>query len=586
VSGCSARVVQPRRAWAPRRGAEVLLRVYLCATDGVRGALAISMAESSSRAPRQAASAFKKVMAWGPAGSSRWQTGFATRYSDATLTTPPPAAAEPASPWPRRLAVATALVVGGGVLLHGAVLAVRGASVFSLWRDAVGEGAEGPHVFALWRVLHGLPLYGSALSAPFVRVPGNAAFYEVWAGGLHLLGVDGERILLWARVLTFASAVGGAVAWAALLRAFAGAEARGGRLLALGLGLVVWLGGHFVGWWALSIRPELPALACATLGLWLAVEAVKRESPAWMAGAGAAFALAWGMSSSTWALAAGVFAWLVLGRKWKLLAAWAGPVAVVVGGAWLAGSPDWRFQQFTAPSLGGVDPERAHYVFERVLPVCLPAWAVAVGVLWMEARRREREAAVARMLGCAVLSSALLAAVLVQRTGANREALFELYVVLAVLAARPLVAGSSTWLRAAALAGIGAWVAVAPLQLAYPGRFGVMQLEGSWRAGVRAWMQARAAAGGGTVLVLDDVLAQPWNASGGRMPAYVLDVDWLVHAAGAALPQLLRDVAGQPGVDAVVGDSESVQFIRGDSNGCRPLPASTGVPSWLECPPP
>lgn len=500
--------------------------------------------------------------------------------------TPPPAAAEPASPWPRRLAVAAALVVSGGVLVHGAVFAVRGTSVLSLWRDAVGEGAEGPHVFALWRVLHGLPLYGPALSAPFVHVPGNAAFYEVWAGGLRLLGVDGEGILLWARVLTFASALGGAAAWAALLRAVAGAGARGDRLLGLGLGAVVWLGGHFVGWWALSIRPELPALACAVLGLWLAVEAVKRESPAWMSGAGAAFALGWGMSSNTWALAAGACAWLLLARKWNLLAAGLGPVAVVAGGAWLAGSPEWRFHQFTAPSLGGVNAERAHYVLGRVLPVCLPAWTVAAVVLGTQARRAGREGDVARMLGCAVLTSTGLGAVLVQRSGANREALFELYAVLAVLAARPLLAASGTWMRAAALAGIGAWVAVAPLQLALPGRFGVMQLEGRWRAGVREWMQARAAAGGGTVLVLDDVLAQPWNSSGGRPPAYVLDVDWLAHAAGAALPQLLRDVAGQPGVDAVLGDADTVEFVRGDTQGCRPLPASTGVPSWLECPPP
>jgi hypothetical protein len=193
---------------------------------------------------------------------------------------------------------------------------------------------------------------------------------------------------------------------------------------------------------------------------------------------------------------------------------------------------------------------------------------------------------VAGLLGCAGVASALLAAVHVQRLSANRDALFELYVVVAVLAARPLLAEGPAWLRAGALASLSAWVAVAPLQLAYPGRFGVMQLEGSWRAGVRTWMKARAAAGGGTVLVLDDVLGQPWNSSGGRLPAYVLDVDWLAHAAGAAFPQLLRDVAGQPGVDALVGDAEAVQFIRGDTGGCRPLPASTGVPSWLECPPP
>jgi hypothetical protein len=484
------------------------------------------------------------------------------------------------------LAVATSLVVAAGVLLHGAVLGVRGAGLLSLWRDAVGEGAEGPHVFALWRALHHLPVYGAALSAPFVRVPGNAAFYETWAAVLRLFGVEGEGILLWGRVLTFASALGGATAWAALLCAVSGANVRRGWGLSLGLGLVTWLGGHFVGWWSLSIRPELPALACATVGLWLAVEGVKRDRSAWMAGSGAAFALAWGMSSQTWALAAGVGVWLVLARKWNLLAALLLPGCVAAGTAWLCGSPEWRFQLFAAPALGGMDPERPRYVLERVLPVCLPAWAVAAVVLWQEARREGKAGDVARMLGCAVLSSAVLAAVRVQRTDANREALFELYVVLAVLAARPLVSAGSRWLGAAALAGIGAWVAVAPLQLAFPGRFGVMQLEGRWRAGVRDWMKARAAAGGGTVLVLDDVLAQPWNSAGGRLPAYVLDLDWLAHAAGASLPQVLRDVAGQPGVDGVVGDADAVQFIRGDTQGCRPLPASTGVPEWLECPPP
>ena len=478
-----------------------------------------------------------------------------------------------ASPWPRRLRLATWVLLGAGLLLHGAVLAVRGASLLSVWRDALGEGAEGPHVYSLWRVLHDVPLYGPALSAPYVRVPGNAAFYEAWAAGLRLVGAEGEGILLWGRVLVFLSALGGAVAWAGLLRAVSGARRWS---LPLGLGALTWLGSHFVGWWVVSLRPELPALACATAGLWLAVEAVTREDARWMRGAGVAFTLAWGMHAQTWGMAAGVAAWLLVSRRWKLLVAGAAPVVGVAAAVALYASPDWVFQQWVAPGLGGVDPGRAHYVLSRVWPVCLPALGVAA---WVLARQWSASRPVAGMLLCALVASAGLAAVNVQRTSANREALFELYAVLSVLAARPLLSDGPAWLRAGALASLAAWVAVAPLQLAFPGRFGVMHLEGRWRAGVRAWMQAR----GGTLLVLDDVLAQPWNSTGGRAPAYVLDLDWLAHAAGPGLHPLLRDVAGQ--VDAVVGDPDAVALVRGDAEGCTPLPASAGVPGWLECPP-
>src|SRR3954462_11344141 len=104
---------------------------------------------------------------------------------------------------PARLYWALFVSSGVGAL---AVFYLRASSVLRCWHWEITDGREGPGIYALWRVLHGYPLYEWPHRPPYSLTLYNFGFYYFYAGVMRLLGVNDEGLLLAPRALTLLAA--------------------------------------------------------------------------------------------------------------------------------------------------------------------------------------------------------------------------------------------------------------------------------------------------------------------------------------------------------------------------------------------
>jgi hypothetical protein len=242
-----------------------------------------------------------------------------------------------------RLASAAALLAVAAAL---ALLLVRALSAISLSEPllVVTSGAEEEGVLGVLRAMTGAT-YGDPSRIPFNASYYNWLFFGVFATGIGALQAAFGLDLAWVPTLGRVLALAGAAANAGLaallfLRLTLGASpAIRGQAGAL----AVWLGiGPLVGWWALSINPDLWATALTQAAV-LAVLMVPPRRRLWgFALAGLCAASAWGFKQSY------LFAPLAIGLFALIRRDWAGLVVLgMVSGLGIAlpivlGSPEYR----------------------------------------------------------------------------------------------------------------------------------------------------------------------------------------------------------------------------------------------------
>jgi hypothetical protein len=256
-------------------------------------------------------------------------------------------------------------------------------------------------------------------------------------------------------------------------------------------------------------------------------------------------------------------------------------MAAVVGTSLGLGSEAYRYNLLVAPRLSRLDLAQAVDILVRTVPQNALAWGVGAWGAWSGARGEQGGRAAGRAVAAGAAVALLLGLLGIARAGGNRNHLFEAYLLLSGAAAVEVLRAEGR-ARAVFAGAVGLVAAFALVQLAVPNRFGTLTLDGRWRAPLRAWLAERTATGG-TLLVLDDVLAQPWSSSGGRHPAYVLDPVWL-EVSGTGVRRTVAQVLAQPGVTGWVATESQLQALRGGAAGCAPLPPAAGAPGWFECP--
>lgn len=232
------------------------------------------------------------------------------------------------------------------VILNLSIFLLR---VVSIWRYGSlfpTTGGERLVIYPIWKSIHHLPVYDWPFQFPFALALYNYLFYGTYALYLKLVGAGGADILLWGRLLTPVFALLGALAQWKLVQSYLnlrGFESYLSLLLSVGL----WICTSMVRQWALSIRPDMAAVALVMIALWIVV----RQRRFAFAYAGIFFYLAWSFKQSVVLAFAGVCLFLMIHRRWRDLSMLFASFALLTSITIFLGTPEYRFNLLVAPGL-------------------------------------------------------------------------------------------------------------------------------------------------------------------------------------------------------------------------------------------
>ena len=218
--------------------------------------------------------------------------------------------------WQRRLFSVFACLALASSL---AVMAFRLSAAFQSASIPPGtaqtSGCEEESMFAVWRAAHRLPVYADSAKPPYASAYFNWFFYALY--GAVVRPFRDASIPLVGRCLTAVFAVGGAILTGWMGWRFAPSIPQ--RLAGIAIGTYLFFG-PLVGWWAVTLRPDVAGLAVETSALILFV-ALHRRRP--MLAVGTAVALlyvAWSLKPIDLAGLCAIAIFLFFHRRWKELA--------------------------------------------------------------------------------------------------------------------------------------------------------------------------------------------------------------------------------------------------------------------------
>ena len=203
------------------------------------------------------------------------------------------------------LALAAAATVCGTLMMVRWVAAFRGGAY------VLTSGMEEESLFAIWKWMHGERVYANPFAPPFAISYFNWLYYwsyGFWVKGIQaLMGLDATAIPGIARGLTLLLTLCGT----ALIYVFL-APLHAVRRIA---GTVAIALNPLVGFWTVTVRPDVGALVCDLAALWCVKKAV-RSGSVWLLPAWVGFYSAWAFKHSYVAAltAACLYLW-VMGKR-------------------------------------------------------------------------------------------------------------------------------------------------------------------------------------------------------------------------------------------------------------------------------
>jgi hypothetical protein len=493
----------------------------------------------------------------------------------------------------RRLFVALLVLL---VLLDAAVAAIRIGGILSYGRLILFP-AEGPVLYALWKVQHGYPLYEWPTRPVFTLTLYNFLFYDVYAWITRALGAFDGALIVTARFVTLAAAIAGAAAqFLASRRLFAAGPA---WLLAM-MAAVTWMGCAMPGWWLFSIRPDVPGTALAALGMALAVRTFTGGSRGWLAAAGVAFLAAWCFKQSQVGLFAASCVYAAFWRRSIVECALV--AAPVVAGAalsiWIGGAA-YRANVVFAPMLQAWLPHLPLHWFRSIFLIDLLPWAIAGYAAVVLTRplassgwRALREMP-ARSVGTfgvdltylvvATIVTLVLATLMLSRVGSATNHALELMLAASLLCTG-VIAGA--WEARREVVFYAAAVLVVPMLA-----FDAALLAGREQGRAATWLQlkvwgdrrdlttaeafdrraalaARLAALPPPIYTEDELFALPWHSSAGRYPAVMIDTLYY--------EELRRQGQVETGVDGLIRQHYFGAIVLPDESKYVPIAIHAG----------
>jgi len=322
-----------------------------------------------------------------------------------------------------RKSVAASLILAAAACLILWIARIFYAISFVTPWLAVTTGGEEETLFSIWKFIQYQAVYADPHRIPFAVSNYNWGFYCFygWVTGacLHVLHLDPIWIATVGRLVTVVlTLLCGAIFYRAL-RDFvpAGLFARPAARWAW---CAIATCSPLVGFWSITVRPDLGALAFECAGLYAILRYVNKPSGRTIAAAVILFYLAWAFKQSQVTMLAGSVLSLLLLKRWRAL--------LLLGGIWwllaivtlILGGPIYResvlFSQGRLPWAVhlGIDNICLALVRNLFLPFGLAA------SLWMVFRRahRARFTPVATVLSASLLFSFCFAVVTAFKLGA------------------------------------------------------------------------------------------------------------------------------------------------------------------------
>lgn len=316
------------------------------------------------------------------------------------------------------------------------ILAIAAGVIFVCRFDAmvrqgpyyVTTGFEDISIYNISRMSHGAPIYTDCFQYPYRASLFNWLFYRVHGTAAALLAPSEETLPTWLRLVTLSWTLIGFVTMAWLLRG-------GDVLTTLGLAVVAWFG-PMIGWWSMTVRPDVPAVVCELIGLTLIARGDARLSAGRALAAGLAFFLAWSFKQSAVGIFAGTTLALLLRREWFNLIAVAGsffaPTTLTLAVAWLTANPDYFLNVFAAPRLAPFKLEQLAVILFWLKILWAPLLLLGLGLLVglpSSSRQQLRQARPVQLLGVVFGVVLLLNLTAACRPGGSQNYFFETWLI-------------------------------------------------------------------------------------------------------------------------------------------------------------
>jgi hypothetical protein len=492
-------------------------------------------------------------------------------------------------------------LLGLAAIAAAVVFVTRVTSWQNCWRWSIAEGAEGQSIYAIWRVVHGMPLYTWPNEEPYSLTYLNFGFYWTYGAIARAVNARGEELLWVARLVTVLGSVVGSVLFVSTAKLVAAPRTRLEWLGLWALAFVLWFGTQFIAWWVLSIRPDVWAAAFALGGMRLALPALATRSVGRLVAASVLFWLAWSFKQSCILTFVGcILSALLVVRNWRGFVALLAPFGVLVATSLWVGGEVYRFSILTVPGASRLRLGLMTEVLLRAIPQnpwVFGFFPLVLAFGWAHRRRpswRELPITV-RALAVIVLVSVVLGTVALGREGSNKNHLFEGYIASALASYWGLMRvkqseNGTRWLPVLGVLSLVPLAAFPILQIAMPGRLGRTVLCSEKDA---AELQTLAGEVGRLPKPLytdHEIFSLPWHSSDGRHPAVV--VDGLLYAiakrealVAADFPQRLLAPPRFRAVVQLEGHPD-LSALRARGSECRALPGRPFGLGYVACLPP
>ncbi len=227
-------------------------------------------------------------------------------------------------------------------LLAGLIFIFRLDAMVRQGSYYVTTGCEDISVFNVSRMRYGDPVYTDCFTYPYRASLFNWLFYQMHGTVARLTQPSEVELPTVLRLVTLMWAVAGFVAMVLFLR--------GHWVMSASVAAVAWFG-PMIGWWTMTVRPDVPAVVCQYIAFTLVARGGSRLSLGRAVATGLVFFTAWSFKQSGMGILAGTLLALAIRREWFNLAvvasAFAAPTALVL----LIASPEYYINLIQAPAL-------------------------------------------------------------------------------------------------------------------------------------------------------------------------------------------------------------------------------------------